>query len=284
MAPVARVAVAVGARLGRRFWKKMGEKERQAVKDAIKKRTGYILGGCGVASACAIGYYFAHVEEAPVTKRERFMIVNRQEMVDMIEQDKGDIISLLTQGHKVLPASHPAYSQVLPILNRIIPVMKNHWKDDINKIQWTLYIIDSPATANAVCLPTGEIFVYSGLLKICKNQDELAFILAHEVAHILMNHGGENFTNKGLMDLLLLFVIASLWLVIPSDAIAYFAHKWSNSLAEVLFQLPYSRQLEEEADMVGLMLLSSACFTPQKSIEIWNHFPSADIFIFTPSK
>lgn len=35
--------------------------------------------------------------------------------------------------------------------------------------------------------------------------------------------------------------------------------------------------MEEEADKVGLMLLSRACFEPSKSVEIWSHFPSQEI-------
>ncbi len=127
MAPVARVAVAVSARLGRKLWKRIGDEKRQAVKDALMKRTGFIVGGVSVVSAGAVGYYYSHIEEAPVTKRSRFMMVNRQKLVEMIEQEKDSVISLLTVGHAVLPASHPAYGNILSILNRIIPVLMNHW-------------------------------------------------------------------------------------------------------------------------------------------------------------
>lgn len=273
MTPLARILVAVAARAGRYAWGKVSKDKRHAVREALMKRSSYIIGGVGGLTFCGIGYYVYHIEEAPITGRSRFMMVSRQKLLKMIDLEKETIIPSLMMGKPPLPSSHPSYDQVLPILKRILPVVQNH--SDMQDIQWTVVMLDSPDVANAVCLPSGEIFVHSGLLKACHNKDELAFILSHEVAHVLMNHGGEIFSNKGVVDFFLLFGIAALWFMIPSDLASYFLHRWFHSLAEVLFQLPYSRQLEEEADTVGLLLLSSACFEPSKSVEVWTHFPSA---------
>lgn len=276
MAPLARVVVAVGARAGRFAWSRMSKDKRQAVKASLRKRSSYILSGVGAATACGIGYYFYHIEDAPITGRSRFMMINRQKLFKMLDQEKETIVSSLSMGMPPLPVSHPASIQVTKTLQRIISVLPTHRIDaDIQDMQWTLYVLDSPDVVNAVCLPSGEIFVHSGLLEACHNQDELAFILSHEVAHVLMNHGGEILSNRGLVDFFQLFLIATLWIVIPSDLASFFLHKWSCSLADVLFHLPYSRQLEEEADTVGLMLLSSACFQPSKSVNVWEHFPSS---------
>ena len=274
MAPLARVLVAVGARAGRHAWGRMSKERKQAVKSAFLKRSGYIMGGIGGATGCAIGYYVYHIEEAPVTGRNRFMMVNRQKLLEMIAHEKEAILHSLTLGKTPLPQSHESYEQVVPIVKRIIPVVLQ-LSPDIQDIKWRVVILDSPDVVNAVCLPSGDIFIHSGLLQACHNEDELAFILSHEVAHVLMNHGGEIFSNKGVVDFFLLFGTAALWFVIPSDLVSYLLHKWSNSLAEVLFHLPYSRQIEEEADLVGLMILSSVCYEPRKSIEVWTHFPSA---------
>lgn len=277
MTPLARILVAVGARAGRSVWGRMGKESRQTVKNALLKRSGYIIGGIGGTTVCGIGWYVYHIEEAPVTGRNRFMMINRHKLLKMIDHEKEAIVQSLVMGMPVLPVSDPSYSQVVPILERIILVSKYRAFGgvELQDTQWTVIMLDSPDVANAVCLPSGEIIVHSGLLKACHNQDELAFVLSHEVAHVLMNHGGEIFSNKGLMDFFLLFVTAAVWFVVPSDFISYILHKWSHSLAEVLFKLPYSRQLEEEADTVGLQLLSCACFQPSKSVEVWAHLPSA---------
>lgn len=274
MAPLTRVLVAVGARAGRYAWGRMSKERKQAVKSAFLKRSGYMVGGIGGATACAIGYYVYHIEEAPVTGRNRFMMVNRQKLLEMIAHEKEAILHSLTLGKTPLPPSHASYNQAVPIIKRILPVVLQ-LNQEIQDVKWTVIILDSPDVVNAVCLPSGEIFIHSGLLQACHSDDELAFILAHEVAHVLMNHGGEIFSNKGVLDFFLLFGTAALWFLIPNDLVSYVLHKWSSSLADVLFHLPYSRQIEEEADLVGLMLLSSACYEPHKSIEVWTHLPSA---------
>ena len=274
MTPLARALVAVTARVGRSVWSRMSEERKQAVRYRLGTKTVASLLGVG-ATSC-LGYYLYHIEEAPVTKRRRFMMISRQRLVEMMRQEKEGLIAMATQGCPVLPANNKAYNQVAPILKRIIPVLNNHWTDDsdMKHVQWKLYVVDNPDAANAVCLPSGEVFVHSGLLKACKNEDELALILSHEMAHVLMNHGAELFSNKGLVDFFQLFVVAAIWFMIPSDVVSLIFHKYSHTLSEILFSLPYSRQLEEEADKVGLMLMSGACFQPSKSVDVWTRLPS----------
>jgi Zn-dependent protease with chaperone function len=267
------VVVAVGARAGRYAWGKMSKERRQVVKDAFMKRSGYIVGGLGGATACGVGYYIYHIEEAPLTKRNRFMMINREKLLKMIDLENEAIVASLTMGKPALPTSHALYDEVVPILNRVIPIAKQ-FGPDIQDLRWTVTVLDSPDIVNAVCLPSGDVFVHSGLLKACRNRDEIAFILSHEVAHVLMNHGGETFSKQGVQDFFLLFVTGALWFMIPNDLVAFFLHRWSHTLAEVLFHLPYSRQIEDEADTVGLILLSSACYEPSRSVEVWSHFPS----------
>ena len=229
--------MAFGARVARKVWGKMSNERRQGVKDALLKRSGIIFGGIGVGSACCIGYYVYHIEEAPITGRHRFMIIDRPKLINLIQQEQSELLASICMGRPVLPSSHPAYAQVVPILNKVIPILNSLEPD----ISWTLYVLDSPDIANALCLPSGDIFVHSGLLKVCQNQDELAFILSHEVAHVMLNHGGERLSNKGLFDLLQLIVVGALWALIPSDLISFILSKWSRSLGNVLFDLPYSR-------------------------------------------
>ena len=278
MSPLGKALVALGARAGRGLWKGWSRERRARVKEAIRRRSGYIYGGIGIGFSCCVGYYYYHIEETPVTKRRRFMMINRQRLLEMIQEEQKELLSSLTMGHQVLPPTHPDYDKIIPILKRIISVLNSQWigQSDMKEIHWTLYVLDSPDIANAICLPSGQIFVHSGLLKICQNEHELAFILSHEVAHVLMNHGGEVLSNRGLVNFFHLFVIAALWAIVPNDLVSFFLHKWSHSLAEVLFHLPYSRELEEEADKVGFLLASSACYVPIKSMQIWSHFPSSN--------
>lgn len=54
-------------------------------------------------------------------------------------------------------------------------------------ITWTFAVIDD-STVNAFSAPGGYVFVTTGLLKAVQNEDQLAAVLAHEVAHITQRH------------------------------------------------------------------------------------------------
>lgn len=62
-------------------------------------------------------------------------------------------------------------------------------------IRHRVYVLNSPQE-NMFTLPTGEIFIFSGFLDKVENRDELAFGLAHEIAHFRLEHGRERFRNS----------------------------------------------------------------------------------------
>src|SRR5579872_4794923 len=56
------------------------------------------------------------------------------------------------------------------------------------KVPFTFQVIDGPTDVNAFALPGGYIFVYTGLIKMADEEDELAGALAHEIAHVAARH------------------------------------------------------------------------------------------------
>src|SRR5271165_2765167 len=56
------------------------------------------------------------------------------------------------------------------------------------KVPFQFQVIDGPSEVNAFALPGGYIFVYSGLIKMADEEDELAGALAHEIAHVAARH------------------------------------------------------------------------------------------------
>src|SRR5262245_19532777 len=57
--------------------------------------------------------------------------------------------------------------------------------------QWEFSLIQEDKTINAWCLPGGKVAVYTGLWPIAKDEDGLAVVLGHEIAHALARHGAE---------------------------------------------------------------------------------------------
>jgi hypothetical protein len=54
-------------------------------------------------------------------------------------------------------------------------------------LEWEFIVINEPIP-NAFVLPGGKVVVYTGLLRLLSNEDELAGVLAHEVAHVVARH------------------------------------------------------------------------------------------------
>ena len=122
-------------------------------------------------------------------------------------------------------------------------------------------VVDAPETPNALALPGGDVFVFSGLLSVADTDARLAAVLAHEMAHALARHAAEQLSARRFWSLL---VSAARGLVFP-DVPALPAH----AAAELLVHLPYSRACEAEADALGLRLMAAACYPPEAALELW---------------
>lgn len=61
------------------------------------------------------------------------------------------------------------------------------------------------------------------MLNICKTDDELGFILSHEIAHTLLDHAAEMLSYGNVMSTLLIIPMAVLWAFLPNDGIALVA-------------------------------------------------------------
>ena len=273
MTPLARGLVAVVARLTRKWWKRLTPERKAALKAAIGRRKGLIYGGVGVVALGSVGFYYSHIEITPVTGRKRFLMFTRDEVIRLVEDERKLLIRELIGEGVVLAHNHTSYQFVLSIISQILDKNWEKWGPIFEDLHWTLYVVDSPQV-NALCLPSGEIFVFTGLINACLNKEELAFILSHEISHAVLGHGIEALSQRGVIDFFTLFFVATIWAIVPSSLFSYFLHGWTRSTAELLFHLPYSRQLESEADSVGLMFAANACFDPETAAEVWKHLPS----------
>jgi predicted Zn-dependent protease len=111
--------------------------------------------------------------------------------------------------------------------------------------------------------------VYSGLIESLDLSDaELATVLAHEVAHALREHTRERVSRAYAQQLVLSGAAAVTGV---SEGTANIA----NMVAEVTFQLPFSRDQESEADQIGLELMARAGYDPRAALTLWNKMSAA---------
>jgi predicted Zn-dependent protease len=129
---------------------------------------------------------------------------------------------------------------------------------------WQVHVIESPKV-NAYCMPGGKIAIFSGLIKRLDLTDaELAAVIGHEIAHALREHSREKVSQQMLSD-------AVVQAVARSQSRYSGIYAVGAQLGSVLFvQLPYSREMESEADLVGLELMARAGYDPKAAANVWS--------------
>ena len=157
---------------------------------------------------------------------------------------------------------------VLCIANTIIPQLKQN----PNPKQWEVQVFEDEQ-ANAFALPGYKIGVYTGLLKYAKNQDQLAAVMGHELAHVIAKHGNERVSGQMATEAALGIVAA----VLGSQQNDNDAMILAGLGLGVQFgiTLPFSRKHESEADLIGLNLMAKAGFNPEESVPLWLNMSQA---------
>ena len=101
-------------------------------------------------------------------------------------------------------------------------------------------------------LPNGHIFVFGGMWTRCSdsdgklNEDKLAIILGHEMAHAILGHTAEKLSLTNLIEACMLVPMAVIWAFIPSDGIAFITHWFIKKAMDIFVDLPFSREMESK--------------------------------------
>ncbi|HEY7155756.1 MAG TPA: M48 family metallopeptidase [Gemmataceae bacterium] len=145
----------------------------------------------------------------------------------------------------LLPADSPETRRVVRVGKHIVEAVRiKPLQREINlslegyRFDWEFNVLHS-RQINAFCLPGGKVAVFSGLLRVVANDDQLATVLSHEIAHALAHHSNERITRD------------------------------ANGQASWLFDKAYDRQQESEADHIGLFLMTFAGYDPDETVAFW---------------
>lgn len=117
---------------------------------------------------------------------------------------------------------------------------------------------------NASAFPAGHIFINSGLLAALQSEDELAGILAHEIAHAVSRHISQRIERSKKIDLATMAgMVAGLMIgAATGDAGAMQALAVGSLAAGQTASLAYSRENETEADQLGIKYMTRAGYDP----------------------
>ncbi|MBN2896588.1 MAG: M48 family metallopeptidase [Campylobacterales bacterium] len=135
------------------------------------------------------------------------------------------------------------------------------------KFAWEFHVIEEDV-ANAFCLPGGKVFFYTGILKIMDNDDQIAAVMGHEVAHALARHGGERMSMQMLGNVGGELLGAAL--EVPAQYHGLYTQAYGMA-SQVGVMLPFSRKHESEADQIGIYLMVKAGYNPHEAITFWKN-------------
>jgi len=136
--------------------------------------------------------------------------------------------------------------------------------------KWAFNVLESDQV-NAFCLPGGKVAVYTGLLKVARqdgrlSDDQLATVMAHEIAHALAHHSSERLARQQKYQTAMEALNGALGALDPQQRKQLIGLLGAG--AEV-GSLAYDRQQESEADHIGLFLMTFAGYDPQQAVVFW---------------
>lgn len=142
------------------------------------------------------------------------------------------------------PKYAAAYQRLDQVVSRILNSGKVSYRTEFN---WETKIIKDDNTLNAFATPGGHIYVFSGLIKYLDNEDQLAGVLGHEIAHADKRHTTKQLQTQYGIALLLSVAIGN-----NPGTLA--------QIATGLATLKFGRDAEREADEYSVIYLGGTNF------------------------
>ncbi len=227
----------------------------------------FLLAICALLSACQS----VRTTDAGVVgidrKQRMSMLVSETEL--RTASVKAYAQTLKTEGARgALNADPQMTARVRAIASRVVR-SSGAFRPDAASWNWEINLIRSDEV-NAWCMPGGKIVVYSGLIsKLQLNDDELAAVIGHEIAHALREHARERASEQLTSGLL-----------IQGGAAVLGVGRAGADLIEMVYTvtkgLPNSRLHESEADRIGVELAARAGFDPRAAISLWRKMAAND--------
>jgi len=226
--------------------------------------------------------WFGSAKVDPYTGEKAHYGATPEEEVQLGAQAFQQVLGDAQSQGALLPANTEVSQQIRTIAQRLVArvpevttEMASANQQEVptshQNFQWDVAVIQSDQ-ANAFCLPGGKMAVYTGLIPVAQNQDAMAVVMGHEIAHALLRHGSQRMAQQKLVQMGQIAAGMAVGGMDPQQQQAVMAALGAG--AQYGFILPYGRNHETQADEVGLMLAAAACYDPQAAVPLWERMAS----------
>jgi len=207
----------------------------------------------------------------PFSGRKQFTMIPASQMISLANDNYAQVLR-----ENELSDNQQYIDQVRRVGDRISSAVEEYFRKEgmeqqLQGYQWEFNVIQSDEM-NAWCMPGGKIAFYEGIMPICQDDNGVAVVMAHEIAHAVARHGNERMSQQ---------LSVQLGGMVLSEALEKEEEKTRNLAmaafglgAQVGYLLPYSRTHESEADELGLYFMAMANYDPRGAPEFWKRMNS----------
>jgi predicted Zn-dependent protease len=208
----------------------------------------------------------------PITNRSQFNLIPESQLMAMSFQEYSKFLST----HTVVSATDSNTMMVKRVGGKISTAINSFMRSGgkakrVAGYAWAFNLVNDK-TANAWCMPGGKVVVYTGLLPLTKDENGLAVVMGHEIAHAVARHGNERMSQQIAIQLGGVALAVALSQK-PEQTKNIFLQAYG--VSTTLGALAYSRKHESEADKLGLCFMGMAGYDPSGAVPFWERMAAA---------
>lgn len=219
------------------------------------------LYGCGTSST------------VPITGRKHTLSVSDEQVLALSKQEYTKYMSTAKLStNKTQTAMVKRVGRNLA--NAVETYLKNNgYANEISNFSWEFNLVQNDEV-NAFCMPGGKIVVYTGLLPVTQNENALAIVLGHEIAHAVAKHSAEQISKQQRQS-----IATSIGGSILNSTVGSGVGDIASQIASGAFSFAnakYSRSNESEADHMGLIFAAMAGYNPNEAVTFWTRMAQSN--------
>jgi predicted Zn-dependent protease len=206
-----------------------------------------------------------------VTGRKQLNLVSNDEIIGMSTAQYGEVLK-----ESKLSTNQQQVDMVKRVGTKIQKAVEGYMAQqkrsaELAKFAWEFNLIEDDKTVNAWCMPGGKVAFYTAIMPICADENGVAVVMGHEVAHAIANHGAERMSQQ-LAAQMGLSVLGAAMGQNPTQTQDIFMQ--AVGMGTNIGMLKFSRNHESEADHMGLIFMAMAGYDPAEAPKFWERMSS----------